>query len=71
MNIDSNTLSDLSSSFTDNKEVDQFLQSLQNPQELQELLQQKTGLDPSHITNFVNTARDQFRQVEPKNVEIM
>ena len=57
LNIDSSTLSNLTSAFTDKEGVDQLVQALQNPAELQDLLKQKTGMDNIDINKFVNNVR--------------
>ena len=57
LNIDSSTLSNLTSTFTDKEGVDQLVQALQNPDELQDLLKQKTGMDNIDINKFVNNVK--------------
>ena len=53
MNIDSQTVTDLTNYFKDNADIDQFVQSFKNPPQLRELLE-NAGIDAEEINKFVS-----------------
>merc|ERR1712227_1041525 len=58
MNIDSETITKVTSSFTDQEGVKQLIQTFSNPEKLPELLHQQTNLDQSSIDGFVQKVKD-------------
>merc|ERR1711936_657544 len=52
LNIDSQTVTDLTNYFKDNADIDQFVQSFKNPPQLRELLE-NAGIDAEEINKFV------------------
>merc|ERR1711997_121788 len=53
LNIDTQTVTDLTNYFKDNADIDQFVQSFKNPPKLRELLE-NAGIDAEEINKFVS-----------------
>merc|ERR1711997_111193 len=53
LNIDSQTMTDLTNYFKDNADIEQFVQSFKNPPQLRELLE-NAGIDAEEINKFVS-----------------
>ena len=58
MNIDSETITKVTSSFSDQEGVKQLIQTFSSPEKLPELLHQQTNLDQSSIDGFVQKVKD-------------
>merc|ERR1739842_285924 len=63
MNIDSSSITNLTSSFTDQDSIKSLMAAFQNPEKLPALLQQQTGMDQDSINDVVQ----QVKQYIPSN----
>ena len=62
LNIDSQTVTDLTTKFKDN--ADQFLQSMKNPPELREVLE-NAGIDAEEINKVVRQFEQAYNSASP------
>ena len=53
LNIDSQTVTDLTTYFKDNADIDQFVQSFKNPPQLRELLE-NAGIEAEEVNKFMS-----------------
>ena len=58
MNIDSSSITKLTSSFTDQDSIKSLMAAFQNPDKLPALLQQQTGMDQDSINDFVQQVKE-------------
>ena len=58
MNIDSSSITKLTSSFTDQDSIKSLMAAFQNPEKLPALLQQQTGMDQDSINDFVQQVKE-------------
>ena len=61
LKIDSTIITNLTSSFTGKEGVTTLMESFTNPEKLQALLADQTGMDSDTITGFVDTIKNTFR----------
>merc|ERR1712172_408120 len=58
MNIDSSSITKLTSSFTDQDSIKSLMAAFQNPDKLTALLQQQTGMDQDSINDVVQQVKE-------------
>ena len=61
LNIDSTIITNLTSSFTGKEGVTSLMNAFTNPEKLQTLLAEKTGMDNETINGFVETIKKKFK----------
>ena len=61
LNIDSTIITNLTSSFTGKEGVTSLMNAFTNPEKLQTLLADKTGMDNETINGFVETIKKKFK----------
>eukprot|EP00092_Neocalanus_flemingeri_P071281 GFUD01087600.1.p1 GENE.GFUD01087600.1~~GFUD01087600.1.p1 ORF type:complete len:162 (+),score=60.68 GFUD01087600.1:54-539(+) len=64
LNIDPATITNLTSSFTGKEGISTLLDAFKNPEKLQELLADQTGMDPETINGLVETIKNKFKPDE-------
>ena len=57
MDINSTTITDLTSSFTGKEAITDLINAFSNPEKLQKMLEEKTGMDPETIKSFTETVK--------------
>jgi hypothetical protein len=61
LNIDSTIITNLTSSFTGQEGFTTLMDAFKNPEKLQTLLADKTGMDNETIQGFVETIKNKFK----------